>query len=90
MSPGREDLVLPIPEGENPKGLWFTLKEGSHYRLRFSIKVSNDIVCGLKYINTVWKTGIRGIFLLRNYYLQNTNIVDLYVQLVTIFEIYNS
>ncbi|PIN20548.1 Rho GDP-dissociation inhibitor [Handroanthus impetiginosus] len=59
LSPGRPDLVLPVPEDGNPKGLWFTLKEGSHYRLRFSIKVSNDIVCGLKYINTVWKTGIK-------------------------------
>ncbi|KAH6764408.1 Immunoglobulin E-set superfamily protein [Perilla frutescens var. hirtella] len=59
VSPGRPDMELPIPEGENPKGLWFTLKEGSLYRLRFSIKVSNDIVCGLKYTNTVWKTGIK-------------------------------
>ncbi|KAL3821087.1 hypothetical protein ACJIZ3_006992 [Penstemon smallii] len=59
LSPGRPDLVLPIPEVGNPKGLWFTLKEGSRYRLRFSVKVSNDIVCGLKYTNTVWKTGIK-------------------------------
>ncbi|CAK9163875.1 unnamed protein product [Ilex paraguariensis] len=59
LSPGRPDLVLPIPESGNPKGLWFTLKEGSHYCLRFSIKVGNDIVCGLKYTNTIWKTGIK-------------------------------
>ncbi|KAL2247668.1 rho GDP-dissociation inhibitor 1 [Sesamum indicum] len=59
LSPERSDIVLPIPEGENPKGLWFTLKEGCRYRLRFSIKVNNDIVCGLKYINTVWKTGLK-------------------------------
>ncbi|KAK2987064.1 hypothetical protein RJ640_004790 [Escallonia rubra] len=52
----RPDIVLQIPESGNPKGLWFTLKEGSHYRLRFSIKVSNDIVCGLRYTNTIWKT----------------------------------
>ncbi|KAH6786332.1 Immunoglobulin E-set superfamily protein, partial [Perilla frutescens var. hirtella] len=58
-SEGRPDLVLPIPESGNVKGLWFTLKEGSHYRLRFSVKVSNDIVCGLKYTNTVWKSGIK-------------------------------
>lgn len=57
---GRADMLLPIPEGENPKGLWFTLKEGSLYHLKFTIKVSNDIVCGLKYTNTVWKTGIKG------------------------------
>ncbi|KAL3636721.1 Rab GDP dissociation inhibitor alpha [Castilleja foliolosa] len=59
ISPGRDDIVLPIPENGNPKGLWFTLKEGSRYQLRFEVKVSNDIVCGLKYTNTVWKTGIK-------------------------------
>ncbi|PIN07158.1 Rho GDP-dissociation inhibitor [Handroanthus impetiginosus] len=59
LSTGRPDIVLPIPEEGDPKGLWFTLKEGSRYRLRFSIKVSNDIVCGLKYTNTVWKTGLK-------------------------------
>ncbi|KAG6385627.1 hypothetical protein SASPL_154463 [Salvia splendens] len=56
---GRADMLLPITEGENPKGLWFTLKEGSLYRLKFTIKVSNEIVCGLKYTSTVWKTGIK-------------------------------
>ncbi|KAJ9551265.1 hypothetical protein OSB04_015310 [Centaurea solstitialis] len=59
VSPGRPDIVLEIPESGNPKGQWFTLKEGSKYSLKFSIKVSNDIVCGLKYTNTVWKTGIK-------------------------------
>ncbi|KAL2456662.1 rho GDP-dissociation inhibitor 1-like [Forsythia ovata] len=59
ISNGRTDIVLPIPESGNPRGLWFTLKEGSRYRLRFSIKVSDEIVCGLKYTNTVWKKGIR-------------------------------
>lgn len=42
-SAGRSDIVLPVPEGGNPKGLWFTLKERSCYRL-----VSNT--------PTVWKT----------------------------------
>nr|GMD51313.1 rho GDP-dissociation inhibitor 1-like [Ipomoea batatas]GME17701.1 rho GDP-dissociation inhibitor 1-like [Ipomoea batatas] len=60
ISAGRGDIALQIPEnGRNPEGLWFTLKEGSKYRLRFAIKVSNEIVCGLKYINYVWKTGIK-------------------------------
>ncbi|XP_059664618.1 rho GDP-dissociation inhibitor 1-like, partial [Cornus florida] len=59
LSPGRPGLVLPVPEAGNPKGLWFTLKEGIPYNLRFSIQVSNNIVCGLKYTNTVWKTGIK-------------------------------
>jgi len=59
LSDGRPDLVLPIPEDEDPKGLWFTLKEGSKYRLKFTFKVSNNIVSGFKYTNTVWKTGIK-------------------------------
>ncbi|GFQ01689.1 rho gdp-dissociation inhibitor 1 [Phtheirospermum japonicum] len=58
-SPGRSDINLPIPDGENPKGTWFTLKEGSHYSLTFTFKVSNNIVSGLKYKNSIWKTGIR-------------------------------
>ena len=47
ISPDRDDIVLPIPENENPKGLWFTTKEGSHYRLKFTFNVSNNIVFGL-------------------------------------------
>ncbi|KAE9609531.1 hypothetical protein Lal_00006839 [Lupinus albus] len=56
---GRGDIVLPIPENGNPNGLWFTLKEGSRYRLIFTFQVTNNIVSGLKYSNTVWKTGIK-------------------------------
>lgn len=56
---GRPDIVLPIPENGNPNGLWFTLKEGSRYRLMFTFQVSNNIVSGLKYTNTVWKTAIK-------------------------------
>lgn len=59
LSPGREDIVLPIPVVPNSKGVWFTLKEGSPYRLKFSFSVSNNIVSGLKYTNTVWKTGVK-------------------------------
>lgn len=59
-SPDRSDIVLPIPENGNPKGLWFTLKEGSKYRLEFTFQVSNNIVSGLKYTNTVWKTAVKG------------------------------
>lgn len=59
QSPDRADIVLSIPEDGNPKGLWFTLKEGSRYNLKFSFKVSNNIVSGLKYTNTVWKTAIK-------------------------------
>ncbi|KAJ7960295.1 rho GDP-dissociation inhibitor 1 [Quillaja saponaria] len=59
VSSGRDDIILPIPEDGKPKGLWFTLKEGSHYHLKFSFQVSNNIVSGLKYTNTVWKTGVK-------------------------------
>merc|ERR1712137_149589 len=59
ISPGRDDIVLSIPEDGNPKGLWFTLKEGSRYNLKFTFSVNNNIVSGLKYTNTVWKTGIK-------------------------------
>ncbi|KAI4305705.1 hypothetical protein L6164_029056 [Bauhinia variegata] len=59
VSPGRDDIVLPIPEDGNLKGLWFTLKEGCHYSLKFTFQVSNNIVSGFKYTNTVWKTGMK-------------------------------
>ncbi|KAK1348681.1 Rho GDP-dissociation inhibitor 1 [Heracleum sosnowskyi] len=59
LSPGRPDIVLPIPEDGKLKGLWFTLKEGSPYSLRFSFQVSNNIVVGLRYTNNVWKTGVK-------------------------------
>ncbi|CAA6670156.1 unnamed protein product [Spirodela intermedia] len=59
ISPGRPDIVLPLPLAPNTKGPWFTLKEGSTYRLKFSFSVSNNIVPGLRYSNTVWKTGVK-------------------------------
>lgn len=59
-SPGRADIVLPIPEDGKPKSPWFVLKEGSKYHLKFTFQVNNNIVTGLKYTNTVWKTGIKG------------------------------
>lgn len=58
-SPGRSDIVLPIPEDGKQKGPWFTLKEGCRYSLRFSFQVSRNIVSGLKYTNNVWKTGVK-------------------------------
>lgn len=59
-SPDRSDIFLPIPEDGKPKGLWFTLKEGSKYSLEFTFQVSNNIVSGFKYTNTVWKTAVKG------------------------------
>lgn len=58
-SPGRPDIVLSVPENGTPKGIWFTLKEGSRYSLQFTFQVGQNIVSGLKYTNTVWKTGVK-------------------------------
>ncbi|KAL9237050.1 hypothetical protein vseg_011640 [Gypsophila vaccaria] len=58
-SPGRDDIVLEIPENGKVKGTWFTLKEGCPYNLQFTFQVNNNIVSGLKYSNTVWKTGMK-------------------------------
>lgn len=71
ISPGRDDIVLPIPEDGKPKGLWFTIKEGCLYRLKFTFEVSNNIVSGLKYTNTVWKTGVKGTFIKPKGFLGN-------------------
>ncbi|XP_017974174.1 PREDICTED: rho GDP-dissociation inhibitor 1 isoform X1 [Theobroma cacao] len=59
LCPGRPDIILPIPFTSKPKSSLFTLREGSRYRLKFSFTVSNNIVSGLKYTSTVWKTGVR-------------------------------
>lgn len=59
VSPDRDDQVIPIPFVPNSKGYAFALKDGSHYHLKFTFVVSNNIVSGLKYTNTVWKTGVR-------------------------------
>ncbi|CAA7022630.1 unnamed protein product [Microthlaspi erraticum] len=60
-SPDREEMVLTIPEDglPNPKGPWFTIKEGSKYTLVFNFRVTNNIVSGLRYNNTVWKTAVK-------------------------------
>ncbi|XP_021719784.1 rho GDP-dissociation inhibitor 1-like [Chenopodium quinoa] len=58
-SPGRDDILLQIPENGKVKGNWFTLKEGSRYSLQFAFQVNHNIVSGLKYTNTVWKTGVK-------------------------------
>ena len=64
LSPGRPDMVLPLPaEPKSSKEPWFTLKEGSAYRLKFTFSVADNIVSGLRYTNTVWKAGIRGTYM---------------------------
>lgn len=59
ISPDRPDIFLPIPEDGKPNSPWFTLKEGSNYKLKFTFQVNHNIVVGLKYSNTVWKTGLK-------------------------------
>ncbi|XP_039070415.1 rho GDP-dissociation inhibitor 1-like [Hibiscus syriacus] len=66
LAPGRPDILFSIPEKESPKGLWFTLKEGSKYNLQFTFRVSNNLVSGLKYTITIWKTGVKGNPLIQN------------------------
>ncbi|KAL8144170.1 hypothetical protein V2J09_017202 [Rumex salicifolius] len=55
----RPEMELPIPETGNPDSPWFTLKEGSPYILKFCFTVRNNIVSGLKYVNNVYKTGLK-------------------------------
>ncbi|XP_059286766.1 rho GDP-dissociation inhibitor 1-like [Lycium barbarum] len=59
ICPGRSDLELSEPFISTPKDCLFTLKEASRYKLKFSFTVSNNVVSGLKYINTTWKSGVR-------------------------------
>ncbi|CAM0957852.1 unnamed protein product [Alopecurus aequalis] len=62
LAPGRPDLVLPIPfaaPADDRGHPAFALKDGSAYSFRFSFTVANNIVSGLKYSHTVWKTGVR-------------------------------
>lgn len=59
LSRGRADLILPIPFASKSKVSSFTLKEGSRYSLKFCFSVLDNIVSGLTYINTVWKSGVR-------------------------------
>jgi Rho GDP-dissociation inhibitor len=60
VTPEREDMTLPIPFEAGSKAPAFVLKDGSKYSLKFNITVSNNIVSGLRYTNTVWKKNIRG------------------------------
>ncbi|XXG78745.1 hypothetical protein AAC387_Pa08g2622 [Persea americana] len=59
ITPDRPDMVIPVPFVPNSKGYAFALKDGSRYRLKFTFNVSNNIVSGLRYTNTVWKTGVK-------------------------------
>ncbi|KAH6778190.1 hypothetical protein C2S52_006284 [Perilla frutescens var. hirtella] len=56
---GRPEILLSEEFISSSKTCLFTLKEGTDYRLKFSFIVSNNVVSGLKYVNTLWKAGIR-------------------------------
>ncbi|XP_075511536.1 rho GDP-dissociation inhibitor 1-like [Primulina tabacum] len=59
VCPGRPEIELSHPFISSPKDCLFTLKEGTKYRLKFSFRVSDKVVSGLKYENTLWKAGVR-------------------------------
>ncbi|XP_072975861.1 rho GDP-dissociation inhibitor 1-like isoform X1 [Typha angustifolia] len=59
VSEGCAEIVNPLPLAENQSRVLFTLKEGSHYRLKLTFSVKHNIVSGLTYVNTVWKKGLR-------------------------------
>ncbi|PRQ38213.1 putative Rho protein GDP-dissociation inhibitor [Rosa chinensis] len=55
----RPELVLPIPFTNKPKSSLFTLKGGSKFRTKFTFTVSKNIVSGLKFTGSIWKTGVK-------------------------------
>lgn len=80
ITPDRPDMVIPVPFVPNSKGYAFTLKDGSRYRLKFTFNVSNNIVSGLRYTNTVWKTGVKGKF-------RFPSLVFTFLSLVSVFSL---
>jgi len=44
---------------DNMKKTPFVLKESSKYKIKISFKVQHEIVSGLKYVNAVYRKGIR-------------------------------
>lgn len=57
---GEISTPFPINEDQSKKIL-FTLQEGSEYRLKLTFSVLHNIVSGLAYTNTVWKSGLQGL-----------------------------
>jgi len=56
------DIVYTLDSPEDlvrMKNTPFTLKEGCNYKIAISFKVQHDIVSGLKYVNFVYRKGIR-------------------------------
>lgn len=42
----------------------FVLKEGCNYKIQVTFRVQHEIVSGLKYVNTVYRKGVRGKLIL--------------------------
>ncbi|XP_078182688.1 rho GDP-dissociation inhibitor 1-like [Carex rostrata] len=59
ISDGCTENTTTLPITENQSRMLFSLKEGSQYRLKLKFSVKHNLVCGLNYVNTVWKKGIR-------------------------------
>ncbi|PON34763.1 Rho protein GDP-dissociation inhibitor [Parasponia andersonii] len=55
---GEINTSLPVNENQS-NNFRFTLREGSHYRLKLTFSVLHNIVSGLIYSNTVWKGGVK-------------------------------
>jgi len=56
------DVTYPLEskeELEKMKKTPFVLKESCHYKIRVTFKVQHDIVSGLKYVNHVFRKGLR-------------------------------
>ncbi|XP_072044329.1 rho GDP-dissociation inhibitor 1-like [Amphiura filiformis] len=58
MSEGREDKTVDLTDLEALKKHSFVIKEGVEYKIKITFQVYNDIVCGLKYMQTTHKKGI--------------------------------
>jgi len=59
---GRPEIVFNLNTADalaKMKDHAFTLKEGCNYKIQILFKVQHDIVCGLKYVNVVYRKGIR-------------------------------
>jgi len=57
-----QDIVFNLSIDDNLKKMKdhpFTLKEGCNYKIQIYFKVQHDIVAGLKYVNVVYRKGIR-------------------------------
>ncbi|XP_043704819.1 rho GDP-dissociation inhibitor 1-like [Telopea speciosissima] len=54
------EINTPLPlDAKQSNRVLFTLREGSHYRLKLTFTVQHNIVSGLAYSNTVWKGGLK-------------------------------